>query len=157
MKSKFENLVAVERIKDIVGDAYSKGNPKFMNGFKWKQVDGENLLDIQIWNQNSKWDGLVEQIISDDGSVSMRIKEDHADDYINNFLMENVFHGFFPNDIVVDREKLVRVKVGKGNAMVSKSVPVQVEGYMYGEYQIVSAEQDADSGDYIFIAAPMAA
>jgi len=154
MKAKFHNMIQIERIKDIVGDQYSKGNPHFMNGFKHKQVDGMNLLDIQIFNNNSKWEGIVDQIIRDDGSVEIRIKEEFAEDYINNFLVDNIFHGFIPADIIVDREKLVKVKVGKGSMKVAKMVQVVVSGYMYGEFKIANAEQDVKSGDYIFMMKP---
>ena len=156
MKVKFYNMNPVERIKDVIGHDFAKGNPNFMNGFKHKQVDGMNLLDIQIFNNNSKWDGLVEQIIHDDGKVILRVKEEVAEGHINDYLMDNIFHGFIPSDIVVDREKQVRVRApgSKGKMVATKLVPVSVNGYYYAPYKIAEVEQDAKTGDYIFIMKP---
>jgi len=153
MKTQYHNLTPVARIKDALGYEWNT-TPNFMNGFKHKIVDGMTLLDIQIFNNKSKWDGLVEQIITDDGTVTMRITEEFADDYINNFLTDNIFTAFIPADIEVDREKLVKTKVGKGYT-VRKMMKVVVEpGYLTGQYKIVSAEQDTKTGDYIFTAKP---
>ena len=153
MKTQFHNLTPVARIKDALGYEWNTTS-NFMNGFKHKVVDGMNLLDVQIWKNTSKWDGLVEQIIADDGTVTMRVTEEVADDYINNFLMDNIFHAFIPADIEVDREKLVKTRVGKGHTVRKMVQVVREPGYMYGQYKIVGAEQDTATGDYIFTAKP---
>ena len=153
MKTQFHNLIPVKTIKEILGYDWSK-TPNFMCGYKNKEVDGIKLLDVQIWKNNSKWDGLVEQIIADDGSVTMRLVEKHSEDFINNFLTDNIFHAFIHSDIDVDREKVVRVKMGAGYSVRKMVKVVREPGYLYGQYKIVSAEQDMKTGDYIFVAKP---
>ena len=168
MKTQFHNLVPVKRIKDVLGYDWSKTS-NFMHGFKHKEVDGMKLLDVQIWKNTSEWDGLVEQTIADDGTVTMRITEEHAEgqgktyhgatsetyvSFIDNFLTDNIFHAFIHGDVEVEREKMVRVKMGAGYAVRKMVKVVREPGYLYGQYKIVSAEQDVKTGDYIFVAKP---
>ena len=153
MKSQFHNLIQVKRIKDILGYEWSK-SPNFMNGYSRKKVDGVEVLDVQIWKNNSKWDGMVEQVIADDGAVTMRIAEEHAEGLINDYCADNVFRGFIHSTIEIEREKMVRVRMGAGYSVRKMMKVVREPGYLYGQFKIVSVEQDNKSGDYVFVAKP---
>ena len=154
MKTQFHNLIPVKSIKEALGYKWSK-SPDFMNSFSTKVVDRVEVLNVLIWKNNSKWDGMIEQVLADDGCVTMRIAEESSECLINNYRHDNVFHGFIDYNLEIDREKLVRVRMGPAGYSMRKMMKVVREpGYLYGQYKIVSADQDIESGDYVFVAKP---
>ena len=155
MKVQFNNMIQVERIRDALGFEWNKTGKDCLQGHSHKEIDGVKLIAVNVFKVGaSKWEDLVDQTIRDDGQVTMRIKEHAADNYINNFVLDNVFHGFIPSDIEVDRERTIKVKMGPGKVAKKVTKIVMAPGFLYGKMKIVDMEQDVKTGDYIITIRP---